>query len=261
MKYLTGLSIACLLLLGVTGCAPDPQSVADETELAAYQRGQRLALENRPGEALAAYLNVIDLRPRSAPESHLEAGRLYLEELGDPVAAVYHFRRCLEQQADERKAELIEQLILTAHKEFARGLPGGPLQSDVQRLDLLDMLEAQRGENQSLKEALAEARATIRQLQEQLEAVRAVPAPSREPVVQATPVAPVESPEVNLGSPPGSSPGQSREYTVQSGDSLYSISRKFYGVTSRYMDIYQANRDTLPSPHALRVGQTLRIPE
>ena len=51
-----------------------------------------------------------------------------------------------------------------------------------------------------------------------------------------------------------------RSYTVQSGDSLSSISRKFYGTPSRWIDIYQANRDRLASENALRVGQDLRIP-
>ena len=46
-------------------------------------------------------------------------------------------------------------------------------------------------------------------------------------------------------------------YTVQSGDTLYSIARKF-GVS--WETIYDANRDVLSSPDELKAGQQLRIP-
>lgn len=50
------------------------------------------------------------------------------------------------------------------------------------------------------------------------------------------------------------------EYTVQPGDALTKIARAYYG-SSRYADlIFEANRDRLSSPDALRVGQVLRMP-
>lgn len=55
-------------------------------------------------------------------------------------------------------------------------------------------------------------------------------------------------------------PTNGRMYVVQSGDTLGRISKKFYGTTRRYMDIYNANRDVLSSPSRVEVGQELRIP-
>ncbi len=52
----------------------------------------------------------------------------------------------------------------------------------------------------------------------------------------------------------------SRTYIVQRGDTLGGISRKMYGTSSRYMDIYNANRDRLSSPNSVEVGQELLIP-
>lgn len=52
----------------------------------------------------------------------------------------------------------------------------------------------------------------------------------------------------------------SRIYVVQPGDTLGSISRQVYGTSSRYMDIYNANRDKLSSPNSVAVGQRLVIP-
>lgn len=51
-----------------------------------------------------------------------------------------------------------------------------------------------------------------------------------------------------------------RTYTVQKGDSLSNISRKFYGSSKYYKLIFEANRKIIPSEKALRPGQVLKIP-
>jgi len=66
--------------------------------------------------------------------------------------------------------------------------------------------------------------------------------------------------EAEAESPAEVPTGEGRTYVVQPGDTLGSISRKFYGTSARYMDIYNANRDSLASPNAVTVGQTLIIP-
>lgn len=50
------------------------------------------------------------------------------------------------------------------------------------------------------------------------------------------------------------------EYTVRPGDSLTGIARSYYG-SVRFADaIFEANKDRLSSPDALRVGQVLMLP-
>ncbi|MCF6444448.1 LysM peptidoglycan-binding domain-containing protein [Nereida sp. MMG025] len=51
-----------------------------------------------------------------------------------------------------------------------------------------------------------------------------------------------------------------RYYTVKPGDSLAYISLQFYGSPSAYIEIFQANRDTLTSPDQIFIGQKLLIP-
>lgn len=51
-----------------------------------------------------------------------------------------------------------------------------------------------------------------------------------------------------------------REHVVADGESLWIISREFYGKGSRWAEIYEANRDVLASPDAVRAGMVLRIP-
>jgi nucleoid-associated protein YgaU len=51
-----------------------------------------------------------------------------------------------------------------------------------------------------------------------------------------------------------------RTYTVQAGDTLSKISQQFYGNSTNYMQIFEANRDQLKNPDQIRPGQTLKIP-
>ena len=50
-------------------------------------------------------------------------------------------------------------------------------------------------------------------------------------------------------------------YTVQSGDTLSGIAKKFLGSANEYMDIFNANRDQLTDPDKIKPGQVLKIPQ
>ena len=66
-------------------------------------------------------------------------------------------------------------------------------------------------------------------------------------------------------SPPGAAPaGQApaqQTYTVQSGDTLSGIAKRFLGNANAYMDIFNLNRDQLSDPDKIKPGQVLKIPE
>jgi nucleoid-associated protein YgaU len=47
---------------------------------------------------------------------------------------------------------------------------------------------------------------------------------------------------------------------VVEGDTLTKIARKFYGSSSRWEDILNANRDVMKDEKSLVVGSTLKIP-
>jgi nucleoid-associated protein YgaU len=54
--------------------------------------------------------------------------------------------------------------------------------------------------------------------------------------------------------------GGERTYVVQPGDTLASISRKFYKSPKRWQKILDANRESIRNPGKLKLGQTLIIP-
>jgi nucleoid-associated protein YgaU len=54
--------------------------------------------------------------------------------------------------------------------------------------------------------------------------------------------------------------GKVRTYLVQTGDTLVSISKKFYQTPSRWKDILDANQNELSNPDELKAGQTIILP-
>lgn len=249
--------LLCLvpLLWGVVACAPSGVEVVSETDEKQYQLGQDYKNQGRMEEALGAFLRVIDAR-RDAPESNLEAGYIYLRTMKDPVRAIYHFDRYLQFKPQSPQATQVRQLIETAQKEFARQLPAQPYEEGLDRIDLMDLVESLKHENESLKRDLMAATARVQQLENVLgQARRSTQVQSAAPVqIQA------QAPQQTAATQSPNPSSVPRTYTVQSGDTLSAISKRFYGTPSRWIDIYQANRDRLSSESALRVGQEIRIP-
>lgn len=253
------LSVVMLLLL--VGCSDRMgMEAVPEREERSFKRAQSRLQEGRSSEALADFLRVIEKRPDAA-ESHLEAGRLFDGHLNDPVSAIYHYRRFLELRPDSSQTPLVEQMIETSKKNFARQLPGQPFNTEIDRLDLLELLKESRAENTRLKEELASVRARLNQYEQtRIDSPLTATTPSTAPAsTTRTPVA-ATTQTTRSQQRAAATPAQSTTYVVEAGDTLSRISSKVYGTPGRWQDIFQANRDVLPSPHALKVGQTLKIP-
>ena len=76
-----------------------------------------------------------------------------------------------------------------------------------------------------------------------------------EPATEADqPVAIIEQPRETHNAP------QVSNHTVEAGDTLWLLAKRFYGDGSRYTDIYEANSGILSDPNVIKVGQTLVIP-
>ncbi|MGJ3241578.1 MAG: LysM peptidoglycan-binding domain-containing protein [Opitutales bacterium] len=247
--------VPLLCLAFLAGCPEPPEAVLAEKDETQFQRGMTYKAQGRYEEALLAFEKVIAKRIE-APESHLEAGEIYLSVMNDPILSIYHFRRFLELEPNAPEADVIRQRIETAEKLFARQLPNQPFRNEIDRLDLMDLLEAMKQENLELKKKLVTAEKTIRELRGELAELRGNPLPeeSDDPYIAN---ARQDAPE---GTGSGTPEEDGETYTVQNGDTLSAISRKVYGTSARWMDIYQANRDRLASPNSLSAGQVLRIP-
>jgi len=265
MRSVLGIALlltVCALILP-TACAPGGGAVVAETDEKQYQLAKTYESQGRLEEALEAYHRVIAAR-RDSPESHLEAGNIYLNELRDPIRSIYYFDQYLRLKPNSPQAPQVRQLIETAQKEFARRLPGRPYEGELDRVDLMELVKGLKEENEKLKRDLVAARGRLGQLEGMVgEAPRVRPpdfaSPNLRPTSSTTQRAAAAPPASRRPEAPDPATAP-RTHTVRSGDSLSSISREVYGTPSRWIDIYQANRDRLANENALKVGQELRIP-
>jgi len=286
--------LLCWLLLAC-GCNPgDSVASGNETDDPYYRHGDQLKRQGRYQEALGEYLKVIAKRHDDAPEAHLEAGLIYQQYVKDPLYAIYHFRRYLDLQRNSKQADLVRQRIEAAQREFARSLPGQPLESQVARLELMTRIDELQRENLQLKEKLgtlltgapssAEASAEEAAPADEVTVAppaakpklfypppakpgrpnqtppqASAPAPTR-PALAQTPPARTSAARSQAPTRPAASSPAKREHVVGAGESLFKIAQKYYGNGGRWQEILEANRDQLKSENGVKPGMKLRIP-
>ena len=227
----------------MSSCEQGGPVVKEEND-SGFQRALSLLKVGNNEDALEEFL-AVTRRTMHCPKSHLQVGMLFLslESRKDPVAAIYHFQRFLLLENNSKEAPKVRQLIVTAEREIIRELPGEPYADYLDSLDL-------REKNNRLMREVADLKARLG-------------LPSNERDIRHTGSSvPVRKPKVLKfkTDPSPIAPHRARTYVVQKGDSLYGISRKFYGDSSYIDQIFQANRNSLTSKNNLKMGQKLIIP-
>jgi len=174
--------------------------------------------------AVNLYEAALDDSPRGA-EVHYKLALLYDDKLNDPVSAVHHFKRYLALSPNGPHAKDVKDSIKRDEIAALTALSGDSVITRAEAARL-------RNENLTLHKQLEE-RAASRTALEKLEAADAKKSGSK-------------------------TAGQT--YVVRSGDTLFSISRKFYKSSKRWKAILEANKKNIRDPKDLTVGQTLVIP-
>ncbi len=226
--------LALFSLFSLSGCEQvyrqraEQQRAAAESKIAAgeYQAG------------ISLYEASLDESPESAV-IHYKLGLLYDEKLSQPMSAVHHFQRYLVLAPDGPHVKDVQNMIkedqlklitrygngATIPQQEAVRLKNDNLALRKQILDLRAELEASSKARALALKNLGKAGTAFRQEQVQKELV---------PGVQT--------------------------YTVMKGDTLASISRKFYKTPGRWKRIQDANFNTMEGTAKLKVGMVLMIP-
>jgi nucleoid-associated protein YgaU len=180
--------------------------------------------------AINLYEAALDDSPRCA-EIHYKLALLYDDKLNDPISALHHFKRYLALSPNGSHANDVKNSIKRDEVAALTILSGD---SVVPRAEAARL----RNENLNLHKELEARSATFRS-------------------------APDKSRARDSGLKPGktaSTKSGGRTYIVQSGDTLASISRKFYKSSARWEKILNANKESIHNPENLKVGQSLIIP-
>jgi LysM repeat protein len=173
--------------------------------------------------AISLYESALEDRPTDA-EVHYKLALLYDDKMNDPLNALHHFKRYLAIAPNGTRANDVKTFVKRDEIALLTSLSGDAVISRAEATRL-------RNENLSLRKELDEARGRTRITTNESAGVAA------------------KSIDTNK-----------QTYIVQHGDTLASISRKFYKTSSRWKQILDANRNVIDDPKKLSPGQTLVIP-
>ena len=270
-RRISALVAAFALLLGAGCRGGDTVPEAAEVDEAGFRTGQQRLREGLAPEALTWFLKVIEKRGvQNAAESHLEAGRIYLQYIKDPIEAYHHFRKYLELQPNSQQAGLVRQQVDAAIREFATRLPLRPEENQV-RFENNEELARLRREIDELRAENATLRAGGAASVARSGRMISAPAISRPVIdlpVDASPITPaptrslrpVNQPSAAQNTAAATPTTSGRTHTVERGESAWAIARKYYGpnpAAVQVQAILDANRITGAS---LKPGMVLRIP-
>jgi LysM repeat protein len=175
--------------------------------------------------AISLYESALEDRPGDA-EVHYKLALLYDDKMNDSLNALHHFKRYLVIAPNGARANDVKGFVKRDEVALLTSLSGDALISRAEATRL-------RNENLSLRKDLDEARGRAH-----IATIEQPPTPGKTKQVETA----------------------KQTYVVQRGDTLASISRKFYKTSTRWKQILDANRNAIDNPKKLAAGQTLVIP-
>lgn len=180
--------------------------------------------------AINLYEAALDGTPQSA-EIHYKLALLYDDKMNDPLNALHHFKRYLILNSNGTHVNEAKDFMKRDQIMLATSLSGDSLVTRAEAARL-------RNENLNLRKQIEE-RSSKLHAAEQIGRRGERRSDSENAV---------------------SKKSAARSYVVQDGDTLASISRKFYKTSVRWKEILDANKKKIDDPENLKVGQSLTIP-
>jgi tetratricopeptide (TPR) repeat protein len=186
--------------------------------------------------AVGLYETALDGSAQSA-DVHYQLALLYDDKMNDPLHALHHFKRYLTLAPNGSHAADAKNFMKRDEIALMTSLSGDSVvtRAEVSRL---------KNENLSLRKEIEERWASNRSAA----------------VASGKPALPEGRAEKKAAASAKKSDRHPQTYVVRSGDTLASISRKFYKTSARWKEIREANSKSVDDPEKLKVGQSLAIP-
>ena len=178
--------------------------------------------------AVSLYESALDNTPQSA-DIHYKLGLLYDDKMNDALNAMHHFKRYLVLRPTGGHASEVKDFIKRDETALLTSLSGDSVVTRAEASRL-------RNENLNLRKQIEERVLKGKVPDEKTQSRKAT----------AEKAAPVRA--------------GGRSYVVEHGDTLFSISRKFYKSPSHWKEIRDANKGKIESASKLKPGTTLTIP-
>lgn len=182
--------------------------------------------------AITLYESALDGSAKSA-EIHYRLALLYDDKTHDPLNALHHFKRYLTLAPSGPHASEVRNFMKKDELELATNLSGDSVVSRTEAARL-------KNENLTLRKEVEDQRARLHGA--------------------TTEKASADGHDKQTSTASMKSTGAARTYVVRDGDTLASISRKFYKSSAKWKKIRDANRNVVDDPGKLKAGQTLTIP-
>ncbi|HBM17181.1 MAG TPA: hypothetical protein DD381_12685 [Lentisphaeria bacterium] len=224
------LKLFCILLyLFISSC---DNSENPDGRHPVFIKAENFYDEGNIKDAYQLYERYFQLNPKSAKASYKLA--LISQDRGDYVKAIYYYEKYLELDTNSSDRKIIQKWIEASKKslvkEISRDSPVS-IDSSINKTVIADTEVA------ILKEKNEE-------LQKQLDLLK-------------------ESKNIDTDTAKQQlsfQTQQSIKYIVEEGDTLYKISRKFYGSIKYYKQIIEVNKETLKGGTSIKPGDILIIP-
>ena len=228
-------SCALVAALSFTGCE---QLFQNRPQRELEQADSKFSSGDYPG-AVLLYEASLDGTAKTA-DVHYKLALIYDDNLHQPISALHHFQRYLDLASGGSHAKDAQRFIKEDRLKLVTTLASGATMTQDEAVRIKNDNLALRKKNVELRVQIDEAvkarsaafkamggKASALFKQEQIQ----------KPLVEGT-----------------------RTYTVEPGDTLASIARKFYQSAGRWKDIQDANFNALEGTAKLKPGMTLMIP-
>lgn len=270
------LLLFCLVWLGA--CSPERkgQMPDNDYESSTFRRAKEKYELRDYREAISLYEEVLRDNPEMA-KAHFALGLIYNDKIGDPVSAIYHFRKFLRLRPNSDKAKTVKEWITRAELSIASLQPNSPMESTEQFVEIQKENLALKNANEKLQQELTwlkhrsneKTKSSTEAIADEKKNISnaTVTSTSNETAVESVTNA-ITLRLVTNNTSAGITPTNavmaasihSKKHTVQAGETLWRIAVHYYPeqVKAGAAKIMEANH--LSDPSKLKSGQILIIP-